>query len=55
MRYDYEPKGLAVVLGLLLDGMSRKGFSGFIDDLEAEVQARALLSGPSAGVDPAVP
>jgi uncharacterized protein YndB with AHSA1/START domain len=43
MSYDYEPKGglLAYIYGPLLDRQMKKGFSGFIDNLEPAAQARA--------------
>ena len=43
MSYDYEPKGgpLAFIFGPLLDRQMKKGFNGFIDNLEPAAQARA--------------
>jgi len=43
MSFDYEPKGgpLALIYGPMLDRQMRKGFNGFIDNLEATAQARA--------------
>ena len=43
MSYDYEPKGgpLAFIYGPLLDWQMKKGFGGFIDNLEPTAQARA--------------
>jgi uncharacterized protein YndB with AHSA1/START domain len=43
MSYEYEPKGgpLAFIYGPFLDRMMRKGFNGFIDNLEPTAQARA--------------
>ena len=42
MSYDYEAKGgpLAFIYGPLLDRVYKKGFNGFIDDLEIAAQAR---------------
>ena len=43
MSYDYDPRGgpLAFVLVPLMDPQMRKGFNGFVDDLEPAAQARA--------------
>ncbi len=43
MSYDYEPKGgpLAFIYGPMLDRQMKKGFNGFIDNLEPTAQARA--------------
>ncbi len=43
MSYDYEAKGglLTFIYGPLLDRVYKKGFNGFIDDLERAAQARA--------------
>ncbi len=43
MSYDYEPKGgpLAFIYGPMLDRQMKKGFNGFIDNLEPAAQARA--------------
>jgi uncharacterized protein YndB with AHSA1/START domain len=42
MSYNYEPKGgpLARIFGPMLDKQLRKGFGGFIDDLERAAQAQ---------------
>jgi uncharacterized protein YndB with AHSA1/START domain len=42
MSYDYQPKGgpLALIYGPFLDRMMKKGFNGFIDNLEPTAQAR---------------
>ena len=42
MSYDYEPKGgpLAFIYGPMLDRLMKKGFNGFIDNLEPTAQAR---------------
>ena len=43
MSYDYELKGgpLAYIYGPLLARLMKKGFNGFIDNLEPTAQARA--------------
>ena len=43
MSFDYEPKGgpLAFILGPILNPQMKKGFNGFIDNLEPAAQARA--------------
>ena len=43
MSYDYEPKGgpLAFIYGPMLDRLMKKGFNGFVDNLEPTAQARA--------------
>lgn len=43
MSYDYQPNGgpLAFIFGPIMDRQMRKGFNGFIDDLEPAAQARA--------------
>jgi len=44
MSFDYEPKGgpLAFIYGPMLDRQMKKGFNGFIDNLEQTAQARAV-------------
>lgn len=43
MRYEFVPKGgpLSGLLGRLMAPHMRKGFNGFIDDLESEARAEA--------------
>ena len=43
MSYDYEPKGgpLAFILGPILNPQMKKGFNGFIDNLEPAAQGQA--------------
>jgi len=43
MSYHYEPMGgpLAFIYGPMLDRQMKKGFNGFIDNLEPTAQARA--------------
>ena len=43
MSYDYEPKGgpFGFVVAAMLGRPMRKGFNGFVDDLERAAQARA--------------
>jgi len=43
MNYEYEPKGgpLGAIFGSVIDGRLRKGFAGFMDQLEAAARDRA--------------
>ncbi|MDH3705968.1 MAG: SRPBCC family protein [Acidimicrobiia bacterium] len=43
MSYDYEPKGgpSGFVVAAMMGRPMRKGFNGFVDDLERAAQARA--------------
>jgi hypothetical protein len=43
MSYDYEPRGgfIGNLLGRLIDGQLRKGFTGFLDQLESAAQTQA--------------
>lgn len=43
MSYDFEPKGgpLAFILGPMIERPLRKGFTGFIDQLEPAAQQRS--------------
>lgn len=43
MNYEYEPKGgpVASLVGVVLDGRLRKGFTGFMDQLEAAAGDRS--------------
>jgi len=43
MSFDYEPKGgaLAFIYGPMLDRQMKKGFNGFMDNLEQTAQARS--------------
>lgn len=43
LSYDYLAKGgpLASIVGAMMSGQLRKGFTGFVDDLETAAQSRA--------------
>lgn len=44
LRYEYVPKGgpLGALIGPLLDGQLRKGFTGFLEQLETAAADRAV-------------